>query len=1093
MVKIPVDLSVSWTATMALLNSPAVYQNYNPPCNAISVSSFGQVTLGSDNGNYIRGPAQEHGTDPVNPDDPETEWLFWNGQYYQYTLTIIQGDGNGGTQINERDCLIYFGDFVYFGRPDALTPGDYILYDKNPEIDVTCSFTGISLRGVINNINTEDRGLMDFTDLDVSYTWALDEGATGSITCEGVTLTCIIEDPEDFLVQMNTGNLSIAFAVQADPTVMETGISYGGITAISWSGAELPLGAIDLYSNGMSYAVPDTDHGNETWSRVSDNSPFHVIGSPISIQKTGVGTPTGSPFWTGLVSMPYIVEFNPISGEFSDSDGVTIDYESPYVEWVLNEGGNQWSVNDWTAVPIVYSGNTGAITQINNNWQFPWERQKFNSLNMYANVTAQWRELNREVVGVGDLIGNPNQNDRKCGIYVHPINGDLTSTSPWFPMLGFTHFDTLDLLDPAKNFSTFTGTNVDVVNNTTWTVTAANPVVQRNFLTRYWLRMDRCSTPWVDGQEVMPDWPIILKANTATGEDPDWLVTIPNEDPFSWQEWKYMRVDIDAPKEAKITVEINYSNVSVTDPCYTCAEHRWDEFEYTRTQHVLNYDINVASGFASYFVDFALPKEKVVPVGQYRMQIIDNVKIHLPDGVDDVWTLSHWYLVLDPGLDPVRNEPTYHIEARYKRAWNWRATNWFGFGAVVDGVDAMELDYGYGHNQNEKKLLYIQRSQHCPDSEATGEIDSAKPLSRLVNEINYLEGWDAQYFTPETMPENMDADLNQLGTFYWWCLRNNHIIQAHNTINMDGALVVGRHTVVAGIKNVINHFKFPDGKLHGLAFNKNKTRRVRSKMGVYIWSKYLNEDWQFVEKAISDEHGRYVSTPLKEKDYTYSVDGTSYSLTVVNDSYTTKNGTIVLPPKKGLNSDKMKNGSPIYRVHFNFDDELIVERMDILNSAFTSLGGYISNDPDYTSPSIAYIDDLGWYVISVWASLSEETFLWVVKGDDIPVLLTSNHIAKGLQGVDIDDWHGQIWVSGWTSDEKLHVRVTSKEDFTAESPAIDIIATGVPAITEGEDGRAPLTSIQVRDDTREIIVMVETDDGVDTYSCKDIDSGLTKL
>jgi hypothetical protein len=393
-----------------------------------------------------------------------------------------------------------------------------------------------------------------------------------------------------------------------------------------------------------------------------------------------------------------------------------------------------------------------------------------------------------------------------------------------------------------------------------------------------------------------PDWPIMLKANLPIGEtqdDPDWWSSatggVDSEDITNWTNYAYILVGLTAPRAGTVRLAIDYRVPAISDPCYTDFGWRFGadgEWEYSTTARRLTYDVAVEAGAGSYLVPFILNRERVLPTKAWRRHIIESIRFELPETadpeVDETWELTGLALVEDPG-EGEREEPESHVSLRCKMPWDWIGANWMAFGGVVDGLDALELDYGYGHWRQEQKLLHIQRREHSPDygGPAT-RLDYAKSLGRWCSELNWQEGFNCTWPDPppEEQAENQDADEDRLaGTLYWWDLeQSNEEFPADPRL----ALLCGTYTVVAGLEYEFLIDKHPQGRIHGVAVDTGHTQILREREDLVP----IYEDGALLEKCATDEHGRYMSSPLRELGGPYRA-GNVVGLQIANREYTT--------------------------------------------------------------------------------------------------------------------------------------------------------------------------------------------------------------
>jgi len=397
------------------------------------------------------------------------------------------------------------------------------------------------------------------------------------------------------------------------------------------------------------------------------------------------------------------------------------------------------------------------------------------------------------------------------------------------------------------------------------------------------------------------------------------------EDVYNWANYSYLSLQMIAPRNGTIRVAVDYSVPSVSDPCYTGFAYRFGEdadlfggWDYTRASFRLTWDVPVVAGDHTYLLDLACNLEGAIPAA-YRIQVVSEVTFTLLDNegeTDEDWELVELQLVEDPG-ETGRAAPTEHLYVRYKPSWSWidpawkdddeqavhAPENWFGFGGCVDGMPCLQVDYGYdesfGRTGQEKGLLYIQRRQHNPLSEATGRLDYAKSLGRWHNELSWQEGFECTW--PATDPlyqaDNEDADGETLApAMYWWDMRQSN--ESVNWADVPLGLCAGNIEVAAGIPYKVLFYKHPRGRVHGLKLLTvdGVTSRSRSETGAvdFYGSSDGGATWSLLEQPDTDEHGRWRSAPVREKDWAYRVAGYATIWYVVNRSYTTV--LVTIPP-----------------------------------------------------------------------------------------------------------------------------------------------------------------------------------------------------
>ncbi len=394
------------------------------------------------------------------------------------------------------------------------------------------------------------------------------------------------------------------------------------------------------------------------------------------------------------------------------------------------------------------------------------------------------------------------------------------------------------------------------------------------------------------------------------------------EDITNWANYRYVQLGITAPKNGTLRMTVAYSVPSIADPCYTGFAYRFGDmadlfggWEYSRADYTLSYDIPVLAGTGTYLVDLVESVERIVPRASRRIQVVSSITFMLLPNTSvaaEDWELTSLALVEDTG-EPGRAEPDTHFVARFKPSWSWldpnynddsddavhSPMNWFGFGGIIDGLDCLEIDYGYntsfGQTGKERKLLYIQYRQHNPLSEATGLIHSAKSLGRWHNELSWQEGFDITW--PGTDPllqaENKDAYDGQVdGSMYWWDLAQSD--EETDWTDTSIALCAGSYTMASGVAYDVRFHKYPRGALHGIALSDGLV--LRNEPGVEVWGQdgIGTGTWTLLDTLTTDEHGRFRYDECREKDWAYRVAGYATIWYVVNRSYTTV--LVTIPP-----------------------------------------------------------------------------------------------------------------------------------------------------------------------------------------------------
>lgn len=807
-----------------------------------------------------------------------------SGLYWVYDVRASVGGGTTQTYA----VAVFVGDTESAGYDDIPEGATVLGFDQSGfSVDWSITVSGIYLKRGRTHAPPDDRSLMDPTDSTITDTWWADETTSVAVTCGSASAQGNLGFSNEEVEIGSSWYLVCGITSDNAPSADTV---YARISGITWSGVGVGGSAVDLWKPGLA----GTDPAGDGWCRTQDGDGWHVTaGATISMDHTA-GTESGTQF-TGTVAAPYILTLTPLDGKF-DANGPSyaIEYTSNFVTYT----------DETTYTVDTFSDAYGPIVSGSLSWLYEWEWRKLSSAAIQVRELTAWRTINNEDVG-GET---ETQNDARAAICAAGLSAsDCTSEPFWSSGFGFALASSIDINDTqglparASPWVGGAGVTVDPVDNDLWTVAAgaSAPAVSRTMATRYWLRMDRLASGYTPGLEYHPDWPIMLKANLpilTTEDDTDWWSTatggVDSEDITNWANRRYLLLGINAARAGTVRLTVTYKVPHPSDPCYTCAEHRWGEWSYTTTTYTRSYDVAVEAGANSKLIDLVLNREKSSVTGNYRMHQVTSVSIALPanpSGSPEAYTLTGLALVLDPG-ETGRDEPATHSAFRFVPSWAWIGTRWFGYGGWVDGKDALELEYGYSSQHYETKLAYIAHSAHCPESELTSRLDAAKALGRLYNELSWQEGFTPSWPTPtpENNSNNKDADDATVdSSLYWWDLHQS--TEAWTIGNLDVALCAGTYNIAAGVPYNLRFYKYPRGALHGIAVNPAYTAVQRNATDLIDVYQALGGTTR-VAQLDTDEHGRFRFDAAYEKTALYRLDGggelTGW-LPVTNREYTT--------------------------------------------------------------------------------------------------------------------------------------------------------------------------------------------------------------
>ena len=412
-------------------------------------------------------------------------------------------------------------------------------------------------------------------------------------------------------------------------------------------------------------------------------------------------------------------------------------------------------------------------------------------------------------------------------------------------------------------------------------------------ITRYWERMAMLPQQLDDVQKDWY-WPWAIRRREqgeitpGTGE-PDY-----EEDLFSMAGAGFLAFNVNKPRyaELELTLTLDYSEVSVVDPHYTCGEWRADEYDWDRAPNTATYTITVPAANDDYYdgtaakqhevtvrVDLLCPDEGHTP----NLYVIDRIHIdgltlrqntradrpegYVQGGVVELFDTEAKGLRLahDTGQDHTgRDEDaTSLIELAATESWDYDG-DWQGLIIASDGAlrGSERPDEPY-HYTTERGLGTIQRLEHCPTQEnILGRLDFARPL-RFVQ---HLEGERHRITIDETelsaMTEAYNPDTEAVETlsagFLYW-LGSYKRRHGETGAVLDGSVRCRAWELAPGLQYTIRGWKQLYGRIRALLKVDGGRRRLTPG--------YLAETRQVLTARIlrkptyRDEDGATIPTP----------------------------------------------------------------------------------------------------------------------------------------------------------------------------------------------------------------------------------------
>lgn len=412
-------------------------------------------------------------------------------------------------------------------------------------------------------------------------------------------------------------------------------------------------------------------------------------------------------------------------------------------------------------------------------------------------------------------------------------------------------------------------------------------------ITRYWERMAMLPQQLDDVQKDWY-WPWAIRRReqgeiTPNTGEPDY-----EEDLFSMAGAGFLAFAVNKPRyaELELTLTLDYSEVSVVDPHYTCGEWRADEYDWDRAPNTATYTITVPAADDDYYdgtaakqhevtvrVDLLCPDEGHTP----NLYVIDRIHLdgltlrqntradrpsgYVQGGVVELFDTEAKGLRLahDTGQDHTgRDEDaTSLIELAATESWDYDG-DWQGLIVASDGAlrGSERPDEPY-HYTTERGLGTIQRLEHCPTQEnILGRLDFARPL-RFVK---HLEGERHRVTIDEgelsAMTEAYNPDTEQVETlssgFLYW-LGSYKRRHGETGAVLDGSVRCRAWELAPGLQYTIRGWKQLYGRIRALLKVDGGRRRLTPG--------YLAETRQVLTARIlrkpsyRDEDGATIPTP----------------------------------------------------------------------------------------------------------------------------------------------------------------------------------------------------------------------------------------
>lgn len=639
----------------------------------------------------------------------------------------------------------------------------------------------------------------------------------------------------------------------------------------------------------------DYSTNGTTWTRTSEGAKFRAFVSGGSYQvkwlpDSGASSRANHGFYTHIVGP---IRYHIDAHRYAPESGFDYDSEIEFdvglrkhiagaitqVQYIKPNETTDW----FTKVDIVSSA--GVVEQTG--------MYHFDDWSAYVKVRDQWYddEENHEGVEAEGVVGGREitVDDRRGYIVCPTVQKTFDEDVEEYFFPAFTlQLSSIDIDIPEgcpyrpSKWQGVTGVNISGDDTEVWTATIPESTVSRTLVHRKNLRLQRMASKPDPEENLDRDWPIQSKANEYTdNDDAEWAIAVPYEDVTDFDSIRTLALSFESyPAGAvgkEVKIKLDYSLIVIHDPNYTCHKHSFGEegeFEYTLSNHSHEFSGELVLPGTVYFDLAELKRSNTV-----NLQRVNKITITLP--VAGEYEISDLKLVYpDPQDHGFAGYPDVNIIPSID-PWRW-FNDFVGFAVVSEGMTVMNLSYGFEQFQRLMKgLKGIQYRRHCPDSILTNDLTYAKPLSRLINELNFREGWLAAYLD-EAIDENMTDDEDvSIGQLYWWDLKRGTGDYSVPEEVLAGKRVgaFGGFHVIPFAPITIHGFYHTGGVLSGMAYGKDG-KIVRSEGGTSYSDIHPNKLWQSSDEGQSwkkigsfapDASGRYVSPPGPVHEVVYGI------------------------------------------------------------------------------------------------------------------------------------------------------------------------------------------------------------------------------
>ena len=629
----------------------------------------------------------------------------------------------------------------------------------------------------------------------------------------------------------------------------------------------LPGDTIYASFNSISFSATGVDTGqlnqvsDENWIALrgwdaNDGGKWQAVGGGSNIDVGSAAAGGGENIWEGRIKAPYMINLENLFIHRGDPDS---DYADAVVKC--------YGIKDPNGKPLVATAEylRAAGTYVQKN-VYSWIAANSGEVPPYVAWTGytvgpnQQFALDRDwAQGAAEFRTDGTYNDLYIIWNGWPITASSRLVDPTISsVFDATHAETIDVNDPPvtaarpiafrpSDWEGSGGLTVGGGNNDFWSieVDASAPKVTRLFKTVWYDRNNAVGgTPTPEFVNGSP--PVCYLANKAN-LDPNYPLPADGtttEDVTNYSNHAYLRIGFLVPVPATLTVTVDYSITTASDPHVT-GQARVDGYSWARERRTAEYEVTYEDT-GSQFVDLDLPSAP----GTREQTVYRNVDRVTFGGFPEstTWTLNTLEL-REAASNSVRT-----LKAEMPAFYRYTG----GISGVVDGKRTLWLEDSVG-KLGERMVPFL----NIVDG-ATSGLDLTTPynLAQVTALLSLQEGYSATWDTGDWNIATRDPDLNQIdATGQPWDIVPGMRLVEGDAWDLGCSIRVNGCTIVPGLLYKPHLTKFINALGHGVVWN--GTERNPG-VTVYVFRRAQGTTiWEQFDETVADALGYWWAGKLR--------------------------------------------------------------------------------------------------------------------------------------------------------------------------------------------------------------------------------------